>query len=58
MDEPERKRVVSELLRCVDLMNDADNHGGNEITLDWHDFDRIREAMNGAILLLRPEAKP
>lgn len=58
MDEPERKRVVSELLRCVDLMNDADRHGANDVTLDWYDFDRIREAMNGAILLLRPEAKP
>jgi hypothetical protein len=55
MDDTERKRVVGELLRCVDLMNDADYHDGGEVWLEWQRFDRIREAMNNAILLLRPE---
>jgi hypothetical protein len=58
MDEPERKRVVGELLRAVDFINDADYHDGSEVTIDWLLADRIREAMNGAILLLRQEAKP
>lgn len=58
MDEAERQRVVGELLRAVDFLNERDYFDANEITLEWNDADRIREAMNGAILLLRQEAKP
>lgn len=58
MDEPERIRVVGELLRCVDTMNERDEFDSNSVVLEWPLYDRIREAMNGAILLLRKERKP